>query len=500
MTPSTSSGPETTTHGSGFPGQNASVLPDGWEMVIGLEVHCELATATKLFCSCPNRFGDEPNANTCPTCLGLPGSLPVVNEAAVELAMRLGRALACEVRSSVFARKNYFYPDQPKDYQVSQYDLPTNEHGHLDLPSGLRVGITRAHIEEDTGKLNHQGGGGRVHDAVHSLVDYNRSGVPLVEIVSEPDMRSSEQAREYVAELRAILLATGVSDAKMEEGSMRVDANVSVNRAGEAWGTRCEIKNLNSLRSLGRAIDHEALRQIDLIESGERVRQETRHWDEETGRTGTLRVKEDADDYRYFPEPDLVPLEPTAADIARIDAALPVLPAARRAALAAAAGLSDLGGSVAIAVDRGLDGVAVTAIEAGADAGRVLTHVEHNLAVEGAERLSAAHLAELVKMETAGELTATQAKTVLAEVLTSGSPPSEVAKARGFEALDAGALEAIVDEVIAAHPDQFEELRTGDAKAQGKLTGFFMGKVMQASKGQADGKAATGLLRQRAGL
>src|SRR3546814_1464751 len=232
-------------------------------MVIGLEVHCELNTATKLFCSCPNSFGDQPNANTCPTCLGLPGSLPVANEKAVELAMRLGRALPCGVNRSVFSRKNDSYPDQPKDYQVTQYDLPTNEHGHLDLPSGLRVGITRAHIEEDTGKLNHVGGGGRVHDAVHSLVDYNRSGVPLVEIVSEADMRTSEQAKEYVAELRSILLATDVSDAKMEEGSMRVDANVSVHRLDESWGTRCEIKNLNSLRSLGRAIDYEDRRQRD---------------------------------------------------------------------------------------------------------------------------------------------------------------------------------------------------------------------------------------------
>jgi aspartyl-tRNA(Asn)/glutamyl-tRNA(Gln) amidotransferase subunit B len=475
-------------------------LPDGWEMVIGLEVHCELATETKLFCACPNSFGDQPNVNTCPTCLGLPGSLPVLNEAAVEMAMRLGRALACDVERSVFARKNYFYPDQPKDYQVSQYDLPTNEHGVLELPSGLRVGITRAHIEEDTGKLTHVGGGGRVHDAVHSLVDYNRSGVPLVEIVSEADMRTSDQAQEYARELRAILLATGVSDAKMEEGSMRVDANVSVNRAGDPWGTRCEIKNLNSMRSLGRAIDHEALRQIDLLDGGGTVRQETRHWDEAAGRTGTLRVKEDADDYRYFPEPDLVPLEPTADDIARIDAALPVLPAARRTALATAAGVDGTDGAVAIAVDRGLDGIASGAIAAGADPGRVLTHVEHNLAVDGAESLSAEHLAALVKMETGGELTATQAKTVLAEVVATGSSPAEVATAHGFEALDTGALESIVDAVIAEHPDEWAELGRGDAKAQGKLVGFFMGKVMKASKGQADGKAATALLRAKAGL
>jgi aspartyl-tRNA(Asn)/glutamyl-tRNA(Gln) amidotransferase subunit B len=469
-------------------------------MVIGLEIHCELHTATKLFCCCPNSFGDQPNFNTCPTCLGLPGSLPVLNEKAVELAMRLGRALACDVNRSVFSRKNYFYPDQPKDYQVTQYDLPTNEHGHLDLPSGLRVGITRAHIEEDTGKLNHIGGGGRIHDAGLSLVDYNRSGVPLVEIVSEADMRSSEQAKEYASELRAILLATGVSDAKMEEGSMRVDANVSVNRVGEPWGTRCEIKNLNSLRSLGRAIDHEALRQIDLLEAGEKIRQETRHWDESTGRTGTLRVKEDADDYRYFPEPDLVPLEPSAEDIARIDAALPVLPAARRSLLAAAAGVDPTDGGVVIAVERGLDDLAVAAIEHGADAGRVLTHVEHNLAVEGARSLSAENLAALVTMETAGELTATQAKTVLAEVVATGDTPAAIAKAKGFEALDTGALDTIVADVIAAHPGEWEQFRTGDDKARGKLTGFFMGKIMAASKGQADGKAATALLRSKAGL
>jgi aspartyl-tRNA(Asn)/glutamyl-tRNA(Gln) amidotransferase subunit B len=478
----------------------SDVLPDGWGMVIGLEVHCELATATKLFCACPNNFGDEPNTNTCPTCFGLPGSLPVLNERAVELAMRLGRALACGVKRSVFSRKNYFYPDQPKDYQITQYDLPTNEHGHLDLPSGLRVGVTRAHIEEDTGKLNHGGGGGRIHDATHSLVDYNRAGVPLVEIVSEADMRTSDQAKEYVSELRSILLATGVSDAKMEEGSMRVDANVSVHRTGEPWGTRCEIKNLNSLRSLGRAIDFEALRQIDVLEGGGVIRQETRHWDESTGRTGTLRVKEDADDYRYFPEPDLVPLDPSAEDIARIDAALPVLPAARRARLAEAAGIDVTSDGVVIAVERDLDDLALAAIASGADAHRVLTHVEHNLAVEGAESLSPDHLAARVKMETAGELTATQAKTVLAEVVTTGDDPAAIAKAKGFEALDTGALEAIVEEIVAAHPDEWEQLRTGDAKAQGKLTGFFMGKVMQASKGQADGKAATALLRAKAGL
>jgi aspartyl-tRNA(Asn)/glutamyl-tRNA(Gln) amidotransferase subunit B len=286
----------------------------------------------------------------------------------------------------------------------------------------------------------------------------------------------------------------------MEEGSMRVDANVSVHRTGEPWGTRCEIKNLNSLRSLGRAIDHEARRQIDLLESGDRVRQETRHWDEATGRTGTLRSKEDADDYRYFPEPDLVPLDPSDDAVARIDAELPPLPADRRRTLAEVAGRTATDDAVVLAVQRDLDGLAVAAIGAGADAGRVLTHVEHNLAVEGAESLSAEHLAALVAMETGGELTATQAKTVLAEVVATGKDPATIAKAKGFEALDTAALEGIVDEVIAAHPDEWESFKSGDDKARGKLTGFFMGKVMQASQGQADGKAATALLRSKAGL
>jgi aspartyl-tRNA(Asn)/glutamyl-tRNA(Gln) amidotransferase subunit B len=274
-------------------------------MVVGLEVHTELKTATKLFCGCANSFGDEPNTDICPVCLGLPGSLPVLNERAVELAMAIGLALHCSIAASTFHRKNFFYPDMPKDYQVSQYDLPLNSHGYLDLPDGTRVGIERAHMEEDAGKTTHLGGTGRIHGADRSLVDYNRSGVPLVEIVSGPDIRNSTQARLYASELRAILVATGASDGRMEEGSMRVDANVSVRRPGAPFGTRCEIKNLNSLRSLQRAIDYEAIRQIELIESGGTVRQETRHWDESKGETSTMRSKEEAEDYRYFLEPDL---------------------------------------------------------------------------------------------------------------------------------------------------------------------------------------------------
>ncbi|MFN0091387.1 MAG: Asp-tRNA(Asn)/Glu-tRNA(Gln) amidotransferase subunit GatB, partial [Acidimicrobiales bacterium] len=330
------------------------VLPEGWEMVIGLEVHAELATRTKLFSGAPNRFGAEPNTNIDPVTLGLPGSLPVLNEKAVELAIRTGLALHCEVRPSVFARKNYFYPDMPKDYQISQYDQPINVDGWLELPSGKRVGIERAHIEEDTGKSTHVGGAGRIHDAGWSLVDYNRAGVPLLEIVGRPDLRSAEEARQYVAELRAVLVAVGASDGKMEEGSLRVDANVSVRRLGEALGTRCEIKNVNSLRSLGRAIDYEAARQAALVEAGERIRQETRHWDEAAGRTTPGRSKENADDYRYFPEPDLVPLEPDPAWVEQIRAELPPLPAQRRRALADAAGVNPA--EAAIAVERDLDG------------------------------------------------------------------------------------------------------------------------------------------------
>src|SRR5262245_36005170 len=305
-----------------------------WETVIGLEVHAELATASKLFCSCPNEFGGEPNTHICPVCLGLPGSLPVLNEQAVVFALRVAEALHLKVpEHSVFARKNYFYPDMPKNYQTSQYDAPITIDGWLDV-DGARIGVTRAHLEEDTGKTVHMGGGGRIHDADYSLVDYNRAGVPLLEIVLEPDIRSAEQAKRYVEELRAALLAIGVSDVKMEEGSLRVDANVSLRPVGSpTFGTRTEIKNLNSLRSLLRAIDYEVERQTALLEAGETVTQETRHWDEDGGRTISGRSKEEAHDYRYFPEPDLVPVAPTAEMRERVRTTMPELPAARRARL-----------------------------------------------------------------------------------------------------------------------------------------------------------------------
>lgn len=472
---------------------------NGYEMVVGLEVHAELATATKMFSAAPNAFGDEPNTNIDPTTLGLPGSLPVLNKHAVELAIRMGLALNCTVQRSVFARKNYFYPDMPKDFQISQFDKPIDIDGWLELPSGKRIGIERAHLEEDTGKSTHMGGDGRIAGSSHSLVDYNRAGVPLLEIVSRPDISSPDEARAYAAELRAILVATGVSDGKMEEGSMRVDANVSVHKPGTPLGTRCEIKNLNSLRSLTRAIEYEARRQVDALEAGETIRQETRHWNEQTGRTSTMRVKEDADDYRYFPEPDLVPVDPDPAWIAEIGAALPVLPAARRHALITAAGLAEQQEheAVTLIVERGHDALAVATIERGAAPDRVLVYVEQHLGDVAPGVVGDGALAELIAMESKGDLTATQAKQVLAEMIATGGSPAEIAKAKGFEAMSSDALGDAVDGVIAANPDEWTRFRDGDEKVRGKLTGFFVGQVMKATRGQADGGAVTRLLHDR---
>ena len=483
-------------------------MKPGWVMVIGLEVHCELKTATKLFCGCPNMFGDEPNTNVCPVCLGLPGSLPVINQKAVELAMAIGTALSCEIRPSTFHRKNYFYPDQAKDYQISQYDEPINVNGHLDLPDGSRVGIERAHMEEDTGKTSHSGSSGRIHGADYSLVDYNRSGVPLVEIVSAPDMRSSAQARAYATELRAVLIASGASDGKMEEGSMRVDANVSVRHsADEPFGTRCEIKNLNSVRSLGRAIDYEADRQITLLEAGERVPQQTRHWDEDRGCTVALRSKEDAYDYRYFLEPDLVPLVPDAEWIRAVADTMGPLPAERRARLVAL--FDDLGGAsdaqidqVATVVDLGLDGLVTAAVAAGVGSRLALARTANEAAtdVDAARRLDVDSYVALLTMESAGTLTATQAKAVLGELLTTGGgDPAVIAAAKGFEAMSEDSLAAMVAEVIAAHPDDWNEYRAGDDKVQKKKEGFLTGQVMRAAQGQADGEAVKAELRRLRG-
>jgi aspartyl-tRNA(Asn)/glutamyl-tRNA(Gln) amidotransferase subunit B len=489
------------------PGAGEVVTESGsWETVVGLEVHCELLTATKLFCGCRNAFGDEPNTNVCPVCLGLPGSLPVLNRGAVELAMRIGRALHCEVRPSIFHRKNYFYPDMPKDYQVSQYDLPINADGWLELPDGSRVGITRAHLEEDTGKTTHQGQGGRIHSADYALVDYNRAGVPLVEIVSEPDLRSAAQARAYVAELRAILVATGASDGRMEEGSLRVDANVSVRPVGAtAFGTRCEVKNLNSLRSLARAVEHEAARQVALIEAGDRVVQETRHWDEAAGRTVPMRSKEEAYDYRYFPEPDLVPLAPDPAWQAEVAGSLGPMPAERRAALVALLGDEATAAQhdqVLAVVDQDLDALVVAAVDGGVPVALALARTANELAgaAAGGTSLDPASYVALLAMEHAGQLSATQAKAVLAELVDAGGgDPAEVAARLGFEAMSADSLSAVVAEVVAAHPAEWERFVGGEEADRKKLAGFFTGQVMKATRGQADGRAVAAELSRLAG-
>jgi aspartyl-tRNA(Asn)/glutamyl-tRNA(Gln) amidotransferase subunit B len=468
-----------------------------YEIVVGLEVHCELATETKLFCGCTNHFGSLPNTNVCAVCLGLPGSLPVLNERAVEYAMRIGLALNCTVNPSIFHRKNYFYPDQTKDYQISQYDEPINTNGYLELPDGSRVGIERAHMEEDTGKSTHIGGGGRIQGADYSLVDYNRAGVPLVEIVSRPDITSSEQARAYVAELRGVLIASGASDGRMEEGSLRVDANVSVREVGaSSLGTRCEVKNLNSLRSLGRAVDYEAKRQVALVDAGETVAQETRHWNENEGRTSSMRSKEEANDYRYFPEPDLVPLAPSPAFIESARSALGVLPAERRHRIAELVGDGPVPTeAIATVVELGLDGLVLAAHADGANLRLALTRAANEAAAkpESAAVLDARAFASLIKLESAGSLTATQAKAVLSEMLENGGEPATIANTLGFEALESGAIDEVLDGVIAEHPSEWERFLAGDEK----VTQFFLGQVMRATKGRANGKVVAEALAAR---
>ena len=472
-------------------------LANGWEIVVGLEVHTELKTASKMFCGCANSFGAEPNTNICPVCLGLPGSLPVLNERAVELAMAIGMALHSTIAPSTFHRKNYFYPDMPKDFQISQYDLPINVGGYLDLPDASRVSIERAHLEEDTGKSTHLGGTGRLQGADRSLVDYNRSGVPLVEIVSGPDIRSSAQARAYAQELRGILIATGASDGRMEEGSMRIDANVSIRKANAPFGTRCEIKNLNSLRSLQRAIDYEALRQVELLEGGGTVRQETRHWDELLGETSTMRVKEDADDYRYFREPDLVDLAPDQSWQDRVRAGLPPMPAERRQKLAArlidptSAQLD----AVEVVIDLGLDDLVERAIDEGVSATLAISRAANELAasIDEVKNFSSESFTATLLMEQRGELSATQAKTVLAELLTHGGDPHEVAREMGFEQLSSSSLGATVAALIEEHPDEWTRYREGDEK----LAQFFIGQVMKLTKGQANGKSVVAELQAR---
>jgi aspartyl-tRNA(Asn)/glutamyl-tRNA(Gln) amidotransferase subunit B len=479
-----------------------------YEPVIGLEVHCELSTATKLFCGCANEFGAEPNTHVCPVCLGLPGSLPVLNERTVEFALRFAEAVHLRVpEQSTFARKNYFYPDMPKDYQVSQYDEPITVDGWLEVDGG-RVGIERAHLEEDTGKTVHVGGGGRIHEADHSLVDYNRAGVPLMEIVSRPDIRSAEHAREYVGELRAVLQTIGVSDVKMEEGSMRVDANVSVRPVGSpALGTKVEIKNMNSLRSLGRAIEYEIERQVAALDASERIVQETRHWDEADGRTHSMRTKEGSSDYRYFPEPDLVPIAPTAEMRAAVQATMPELPAARRVRLQEEWGISESEARVLLGTPGLADyaEAAVAALEGGTPRdvvkwanGEVLGHLNESGLAPQVLPLAPDGLAELVGLVAAGTISRNQAKDVLDECLAEPKRPKQVVAERGISQVsDVGEIEAVVDQVLAANAVAVVEHRDGDDKVRKKKRGFLTGEVMRALQGRGNPQVVNQLLDEK---
>ncbi|MDH3730712.1 MAG: Asp-tRNA(Asn)/Glu-tRNA(Gln) amidotransferase subunit GatB, partial [Acidimicrobiia bacterium] len=412
-----------------------------YEPVIGIETHVELATRSKMFCGCAVDFGAAPNTRVCPTCLGLPGALPVPNETAIEWIVKIGLALDCEIEeTSIFHRKNYFYPDLPKNYQISQYDIPICVGGRLEVTvdgATTVVGITRVHMEEDTGKSLHTGEGGRIASGSGTLLDFNRSGVPLVEVVTEPDIRSAAEAKAYATELQGLIRSLGVSDAKLEEGSMRFDANISLRPTGtEPLGTRAEIKNMNSLRSLEGAVDYEIERQAKVLDAGDDVVQETRHWNEEDGSTHSMRSKEESSDYRYFPEPDLVPLEVTSDRREEIRASLPELPQARRSRLLAS-GLDD-GAATQIAADAGLGSLFDGAVAAGADArqvanwltGEVVAFERRTETAVADTPLAASHLAELASMVGDGTVSATAAKDVLAGVLAGEGSPDEVAAAR----------------------------------------------------------------------
>ncbi len=487
---------------------STALLAEGWELVVGLEVHVELSTTTKMWCGCSTAFGDEPNTNVCPVCTGQPGALPVVNDRAIEDATLLGLALNGEIEPRCwFHRKNYFYPDLAKNYQISQYDVPLVHDGHLEVEveqadgrlATRRVGIERLHMEEDTGKSLHVGDTGRLHGADRSLIDYNRCGIPLLEIVSDPDIRDPETAQAYLRELQAIVRATGVSDARMEEGSISCDANVSVRRLGAPLGTRCEIKNLNSVRSLGRAIAYEARRQVTVLTDGGEIRLETRHWDEGRGVTETLRVKESVTDYRYFPDPDLVAVVSAPERIEAIRARLPELPAAARARLVAA-GLSATQ-AVTVVAGGSLE-VLDAALAAGADASRaanwltgdVTGHVASSGVALADCGLTGAHLAELDALLTEGTLSTKLAKQVLMALLDERGArgPRQLAQEEGLEQVsDEGELTRIVAQVVADNPGTVATVRGGNDKAIGAL----VGQVMKATRGQADPRKTNELLR-----
>jgi aspartyl-tRNA(Asn)/glutamyl-tRNA(Gln) amidotransferase subunit B len=472
-----------------------------WEAVIGLEIHVQLRTETKMFCRCPNRYGDAPNTNVCSICLAHPGMLPVANREAVDQALRVGLALGCRIPAhSKWDRKNYFYPDSPKAYQISQYDEPLCAEGTF-----LAIGITRAHLEEDAAKTIHVGGGGgRIAGSEASIVDFNRCGTPLLEIVTDPDLRDGAEARRFLTMLRATVIATGASDCDLEKGSMRVDANVSVRPAGATeFGTKCELKNMNSFRFLERGINAEIRRQTALLEAGQPVRQATMHYDPASDELSVLRMKEEADDYRYFPEPDLVPVEPDPAHLDELRSALPELPLTRIARLQDAYGVPEATAE-SLALDAELaayfEDLAGRTGDPRASANWVMGELAAHLNATGvgvaATPVTSERLAGVVALVADGTLSSTAAKQVFAAMVDDPADAATLTERLGLAQVgDADALGAIVDEVLAANPTEVEAYRGGKQQ----LLGFFTGQVMRASGGKADPKVVQGLLRDRLG-
>ncbi len=482
-----------------------------FEPVIGLEVHVELNTKTKMFSSAPNEFGSEPNTNLTPVCLGLPGSLPVVNAQAVRYSISLGLALGCEISpSSVFARKNYFYPDMAKNYQISQYDKPIAENGsvEIELANGrvVHVPIERAHMEEDAGKLTHVGGStGRIQGAEYSLVDYNRAGVPLVEIVTRPvfggEADTPAIASAYVSTIRDIVIALGISDARMDRGNLRCDANVSLRPRGtEKLGTRTETKNVNSLRSVERAVRYEIQRQAAILADGGSILQETRHWHEDTGATSAGRPKSDADDYRYFPEPDLAPVEPSRELIEELRAQLPEHPTLRRRRLKAEWGFSDL--EFQDIVNSGLLTEVETTVAIGVEpqAARKwwtgeIARIANERGVDAGSLITPANLAKVVALVDEGTLNDKLARVVIGAVIDGEGEPSAIVQARGLAIVsDDGALIEAIDAALASQPDVLEKIREGKVQAAGAV----IGAVMKAMGGQADAARVRELVLERA--
>ncbi len=475
-----------------------------YEAVIGLEVHTELQTKTKIFCSCRTSFGADPNTNVCPVCLGLPGVLPVLNKKVLEYAVRAGLALNCEIsRFSKFDRKNYYYPDLPKNFQTSQFDLPICEHGYLDVEvegEKRRIRIIRAHMEEDAGKLVHHGTS--ITDSDYSLVDYNRTGTPLLEIVSEPDMRSAKEAVAYMEKMRAILQYVGISDCRMEEGSLRCDANVSVRPVGQKeLGTKTEIKNINSFKGVERAIEYEAMRQAELLEDGGKVVQETRTWDEKEGVTKSMRTKEEANDYRYFPEPDLVPFTVSDEYIENIRKSLPELPDARKERYMKEFGLSSED-AVFMTNDKATADYFEAAVDAGADpkacVNWLMGEFASQLSTDGIEiakaPVSAENLAALLKLISKGTISGKIAKKVFATMWKEGGNPEEIVKAQGLVQIsDTAELSKLVDEVVGKNPKAVEDFKAGKKKAVGAL----VGQIMKATKGKANPRVINELLNKK---